>query len=213
VSEAELAARIRSRAGAFGVSVSQPVAAALVEYLRVLTRWNRRINLTSLPLEPLSEKALDRLVVEPLVAAQHIPGSATSLMDVGSGAGSPAIPLKLMRPDLRLVLVEARSRKAAFLRETVRMLRLSDTSVLTARAENLGQMIDRSRLFDCVTVRAVRLDEALVGALRGLIHPGGLLYFFTSSGVRPSVKGLELHASWPLAGRAELAAYRIGHSS
>jgi 16S rRNA (guanine527-N7)-methyltransferase len=153
------------------------------------------------------------LVIEPLVAAQHIPGSATSLMDVGSGAGSPAIPLKLMRPDLRLLLVEARSRKAAFLRETVRMLQLVDTSVLTARAENLGQMIDRSRLFDCVTVRAVRLDEALVGALRGLIHPGGSLYFFTSAGVRPKAQGLELHASRPLVGGAELAVYRIGHPS
>ena len=85
----------------------------LVTYLELLWKWNRKINLTAI-LEP--EMAIDRLLLEPLAAAAHLPAGGM-LADLGSGGGSPAIPLALALSPSKLLMVESRSRKASFLRE------------------------------------------------------------------------------------------------
>src|SRR5262245_38745059 len=68
-----------------------------VRYCDLLNYWNRRINLTSLDLNPPSKEALDRLFIEPLLAVRHV-GTPTHWIDIGSGGGSPAIPMKISRP-------------------------------------------------------------------------------------------------------------------
>jgi 16S rRNA (guanine527-N7)-methyltransferase len=125
----EFGPRLAGRASEFGLTLSQPQLAQLEAYVRLLERWNTRINLTALHLHPLSDHALDRLLLEPLVAAKHVADSAISWIDLGSGGGSPAIPLKILRPRLRLTMVESVGKKAAFLREAVRTLALADVDV------------------------------------------------------------------------------------
>ncbi|MEP7117847.1 MAG: RsmG family class I SAM-dependent methyltransferase, partial [Acidobacteriota bacterium] len=105
-------------------------------YFIELARWNRKMNLSALSLDgDGSDEAVDRLLMEPAVASRHIPDSARTLLDVGSGGGSPAIPIKICRPDLALTMVEVKVRKSVFLRQVSRSLSLARTQVETSRFE------------------------------------------------------------------------------
>ena len=87
----------------------------LEAYFQLLTQWNAKINLTALPLDPPTDETFDRLLVEPLAASKQIPTHTPSVwFDLGSGGGSPAIPLKIARPALRLTMIESKERKSAF---------------------------------------------------------------------------------------------------
>src|SRR5687768_4798862 len=111
-----LDSRLSERAAAAGLTLGGSLRAALLTYYDLLLKWNARINLTALT-EP--DEAIDRLLLEPVAAARYLPGGAR-LVDLGSGGGSPAIPLALTLHSPRLVMVESRARKAAFLREAAR---------------------------------------------------------------------------------------------
>jgi 16S rRNA (guanine527-N7)-methyltransferase len=151
----------------------------LEQYYQLLSRWNRRINLTSLPLLDFPAATLDRLLVEPLVAAGSLEDLPVSWFDLGSGGGSPAIPLKVVRPAVLLTMVESSSKKAAFLREAVHVVGLSGALVLDARVEALAQRV-RAGTVDVVTVRAIRIDEDLIAAASHLLKIGGRLLLFGS---------------------------------
>jgi 16S rRNA (guanine527-N7)-methyltransferase len=172
----ELPSRIQTRGRCAGAAVDDEVAVRLAAYLDILARWNRTINLTALDIEPPSDEAIDRLVIESVVAAKHVRPDEHVVLDVGSGGGSPALPLKLALPRLQFVLVESRVRKAAFLREAVRHLELRDVVVENRRLEDL----DRSLEVDLVTLRAVRCDAALIAAIRRLKRSTGRIFWFGS---------------------------------
>jgi 16S rRNA (guanine527-N7)-methyltransferase len=151
----------------------------LEAYFRLLTRWNLAINLTSLRLNPLSNGTLDRLLAEPLAAAASVPDSPGRWIDLGSGGGSPAIPMKIVRPQLTLTMVEARERKAAFLREAVRDVGLTAVEVLNERFETLpDRQPNLAGRHTLVTVRALRIDSRLLSVADWLLMPGGRLFLF-----------------------------------
>src|SRR5262249_36601132 len=139
VNRAEFRERLLSRVEHAGGTVRPPALDGLETYFALLARWNAKVNLTALPLNPPRDETFDRLLVEPIVAADHIQSAlarsarAPGWMDLGSGGGSPAIPLKLLRPQWKLTMVEAKERKAAFLREVVRSLSLADADVANVR--------------------------------------------------------------------------------
>lgn len=173
--------RIVRRAKAVGLDLSDAVLSGFETYLGELGRWNRKINLTALKLEGEgTDEAVDRLVIEPAVAARHIPGAAKSLIDIGSGGGSPAIPIKLCRPDLALTMVEVKVRKSVFLRQVSRALGLEQTLVETARFEELLARPELHESLDVVSVRAVKLDIGTLLGIQAFLKPGGLLLNFTS---------------------------------
>lgn len=157
----------------------------LVEYLLLLDRWNRRMNLTALD-DP--DGAVDRLLVEPMLAAAAIDAGALSLVDVGSGGGSPAIPLKIARPELALTMVEVKTRKSVFLREVVRHLGLTACTVETARFEHV---LVKPALFgavDVVSIRAVRAESEQLRLFGEVLKPGGQqLWFLSGSQAVPPV--------------------------
>lgn len=154
--------------------------AGLEGYLEHLTRWNRKINLTALPLEPLSDDAVDRLIVEPLAAAVSVAAADRVAIDIGSGGGSPAVPLRLVCPHLRMVMVESKVRKTAFLREIIRQLALENTSVENSRVEELLLRPDLHEVADIVTIRAVRAEPKLWSAIQAFLRPGGRVLWFGS---------------------------------
>ena len=176
--EERVAEAIIRRASLAGVGVSSPTAASLAAYLALLARWNRTINLTALEVSPPSDVAIDRLIVEPLAAAALLRDADRSVVDIGSGGGSPAIPLKIVRPDLRFVLVEMKVRKSAFLREAIRHLSLRDIDVETTRVEELAGRDAMRERFDVATLRAVRADRGVSSAIHQLLGPGGRLLWF-----------------------------------
>jgi len=142
-------------------------------YLEILLRWNARTNLTAIR---VPEEIVTRHFGESLFAARKIfPAGnssltlATSLGDVGSGAGFPGLPMKLWVPQLQVTLIESQQKKATFLREVVRALRLSGVEVRSTRAEMVTET------FDIVTMRAVERFDEVVGVTAGLVGPGGRL--------------------------------------
>ena len=187
--------KLQRRAAKLGLALPDDLAAQLVVYFELLRKWNRKVSLTALPVDSAGEEAIDRLLLEPLAAARYLPGHNSTVIDVGSGGGSPAIPLKLAAPGTSLRMVEAKTRKAAFLREAVRALSLGDTDVYAVRLEELLARPALHEAADVVTVRAVRLDRKLLSRLEFLIRPAGMLCVFTASRT-PAVEvgGLTLSA-------------------
>src|SRR5262245_13707095 len=172
------------------VTVAPETAAILEEYFGLLDRWNAKINLTALPLRPPTDETFDRLFVEPLAAARFLPDASETWFDLGSGGGSPAIPLKVIRQTLKLTMVESKVRKAAFLREAIRALNLRDASVENSRIEVLPASFIAAA--SAVTVRAVRVDAKLLTHAAELLAPGGQLVLFRPNNAAIVAKGFEL---------------------
>ena len=189
--------RVERRLKKAGLEPSAHVVDQLVDYLVLLERWNTRMNLTALD---RPDDAVDRLLVEPLLAAREITSGAKSLIDIGSGGGSPAIPLKVARPDLALTLVEAKTRKSVFLREVVRHLALTDCQVETTRFEQLLTRPAFLESMDVLSLRAVRVEMQELRTLQAFIVRGGqMLWFLSGSQPVPIVPPpLRLVAEQPL---------------
>lgn len=141
----------------------QPLPAApyslLARYLQLLTHWNKKINLTAVR----DPEVLVRLHLgECLRAAQRIPSEVETVLDFGSGAGFPGIPMQIVRRGLRVTLAESQKKKAAFLREAVRELGQGRASIHAGRVEDMPA----SSVFDLVVLRAVdKMGEAMQAAL------------------------------------------------
>jgi 16S rRNA (guanine527-N7)-methyltransferase len=179
MSTRELRERIRRRARHANVSVSDDLVSALERYYLLLAKWNAKVNLTAFRLGPAGDdEAVDRLLIEPIAAARQVPATATSLLDAGSGGGSPAIPLKLALPGLGLRMIEVKTRKAVFLREAVRTLALPDSEVETARFEELLARPDLHESADVISIRAVRVEPRVLSTLQAFLKPGGLIFLF-----------------------------------
>jgi 16S rRNA (guanine527-N7)-methyltransferase len=140
------------------------------EYLSLILRWNTRVNLTAIRDE---EGILKRHFVESIACARALPAGIGTLLDFGSGAGFPGIPIALFRPEIAVTLAESQGKKAAFLQEAIRVLGIT-AKVHSGRAEALRTE------FDCVTLRAVdRMERAVQGAAK-LVRPGGWLALMTT---------------------------------
>jgi 16S rRNA (guanine527-N7)-methyltransferase len=126
------------------------------QYLELLLRWNARMNLTS---ARKPGEIIQRHFVECAFIAQNLPGNIATLLDFGSGAGFPGIPIAICRPDLEITLAESQNKKAAFLAEVVRTLNLP-AEIYAQRVESLPG----ERRFDIVALRAVDKMEVAVPA-------------------------------------------------
>jgi 16S rRNA (guanine527-N7)-methyltransferase len=191
VSLRDIAGVLAHRAEHSGVTIAEPLAAQLVVYYQVLSHWNQKINLTSLS-DP--EEAVDRLLLEPLAAAAHVP-HGVALIDLGSGGGSPAVPLALATGASRLVMVESRARKTAFLREVVRELGIV-ASVEARRFQELPSLLGFAGAFPLLSVRAVRLDLGLFSTMAGLLSARGVAALFRTIDAGELPVGLPESLRW-----------------
>jgi len=140
---------VRRALGEFQISVSPQQVGLIQRYIGTLLRWNEKLNLTAIR-DPL--EILYRHFCESMFAAGAIPVDKGRLADIGSGPGFPGIPLKIIRPELELCLVESNIKKGTFLAEVVRELQLINTRVLISRYEELGEELSP---LDYVCSRAV----------------------------------------------------------
>ena len=173
--------KLARRASKAGLSLPGEVADGLHAYFELLRKWNRKVSLTALPVEDAGDEAVDRLLVEPVLAARYLPKPDAALLDLGSGGGSPAVPIKITAPKVTLRMVESKTRKAAFLREVVRSLSLDQTLIEAVRFEELLARPAMHDAFDVVTMRAVRVDRKIVAQVQSFIRPGGALFLFGSA--------------------------------
>ena len=175
----EFRGRLQRRAGAAGVTITPLLAEKLEIYFQLLAKWNAKINLTAFSLtKEGDDPSIDRLLVEPIAAAQYVPENARTLLDVGSGGGSPAIPLKLASENVSLRMVEVKTRKAVFLREAIRALALTDAFVESARFEELLPRPELHEAIDIVSIRAVRIEHRTLNTLQAFLRPGGKVMLF-----------------------------------
>ena len=159
----------------------------LSNYLDLLLKWNARTNLTAIR-DP--EEIVRRHFGESLFAARHLHPKATTLLDLGSGAGFPGVPIALLRPEITVTLAESQNKKATFLREAVRTLGLQ-TEVWAARAEAMPESLQ----FHTVTLRAVdNMTVAIAVATSRATHE--LLFLTNIPPILPS--SFTLHPPIPI---------------
>ena len=186
VSDKDLRSRIRRRLEYAGAPVGHSQVQQLGAYFSLLAKWNKQLSLTSLQLDPPTDDAVDRLLIEPVAAARAISSADDFLVDLGSGGGSPAIPLRIAAPHVRLMMVESNARKSAFLRDAIRQLGLENGRVANCRFEELLKREDMEPA-DLVSVRAVKPEPRLVDQVRTLLRAGGRVLWFTSTTAAESV--------------------------
>jgi 16S rRNA (guanine527-N7)-methyltransferase len=161
-------------------------------YIDLLQRWNARINLTAIRQE---EEIVPRHFGESFFLARHLfpnpyPGNALSsptVLDIGSGAGFPALPLKIWAPHLPLILIESNHKKAAFLREVARALTLTGINVIRDRAETVSARPDRPHA-GIVTLRAVEHFEAILFQAQTFLAPHGTLALLIGASQLPHLQ-------------------------
>jgi len=132
------AAVIRRALGEFKLPTYDDQVLQIQQYITILLTWNEKVNLTAIR-DPL--EILYRHFCESMYAAEAIPLKGGRLADVGSGGGFPGLPLKIIRPDLQVFLVESNIKKVTFLAEVIRELGLKGAQVLARRYEELGEEI------------------------------------------------------------------------
>jgi 16S rRNA (guanine527-N7)-methyltransferase len=159
-----LAARLADGVSALGLDVDERARAALLDYLGLLEKWNKTYNLTAIhePERMLTHHLLDSLIIAPQVGAGP-------LLDVGSGAGLPGIPLAIARPGLRVTLLDASQKKCGFMRQAAIDLKLSNVTVTHARVEDFRPAYG----FPQVVSRAFSDLSEFVRLTRHLVAPGG----------------------------------------
>jgi 16S rRNA (guanine527-N7)-methyltransferase len=159
---------------ALGLTLERDIQQRLLDYIALIEKWNRVYNLTAIrePEKMVSHHLLDSLAVSPHLHAKR-------LLDVGSGAGLPGIPLALAKPDTQVTLLDSNHKKAAFLNQAVIELKLKNAEVCSERVES-WQSQNR---FDVIISRAFSEMDEFVRVTRHLLAPGGI--FAAMKGLHP----------------------------
>ena len=161
---------------------------AFVEYLTLLTRWQRVHRLVG-SIEP--QWLIENVILDSLLFLPLLPTEVEVIADLGSGAGVPGIPLKIVRPEMRVTLIESRERRASFLSTVVRELGLLECRVVAGRAEDIPR---DDREYDAVVMRCAGDLTELVPVAADLLRPRGIVIASGppgKQGVRTEPSGLE----------------------
>jgi len=184
----DIALRDELDAGLAALGLAPALAGPLLAYLALLDRWNRTYNLTAIrdPREMVAKHLLDSLAMHPFAGDG-------ALADLGTGAGLPGIPLAIAHPGLQVTLVESNGKKARFLREAVRTLKLPNARVAEARIEAL----DMPGMFDAITARALATLPLILQLGSHLLKPEGKL--LAMKGAVPADEIAALPPGWQVA--------------
>jgi 16S rRNA (guanine527-N7)-methyltransferase len=168
------------------LDITLNVLEPLQTYLDLLMRWNARINLTSVrnPEQIVTRHFGESLFAARMLFPQGRDTETCTLADLGSGAGFPGIPIKLWAQRIELTLIESQNKKATFLREVLRALKLDNAHVFADRAEDWGNDAD------VVTLRAVEKFETALPVAARLTKPTGRLCLLIGAGQLPTARKL-----------------------
>jgi 16S rRNA (guanine527-N7)-methyltransferase len=158
-------------AAVFGIELTDGQIDACLVYLVELEKWNRKINLTAIRDE--QEIIIKHFIDSFSYLKVFEPAQGMKLLDMGSGAGFPALPIKVAAPEISVTLVESVRKKGAFLRHIIRMLRLQRSVVLDSRTESLHA--EHHSQYDVVTARAFAEMEIALREGAPFLKPGGFM--------------------------------------
>lgn len=166
-----LADMILESASAMGIDMTEGQAAQFARYHELLIEANAKFNLTRVPDE--LREAVDRNYLDCISPLAHdFPADVRTLVDVGSGAGFPGIPLSIMLPDVHVVLIDALDKRVKFLQSVIDELHLN-AEAIHARAEDAAKRADLREQFDIATARAVAATNLLAEYLLPFVKVGG----------------------------------------
>ena len=165
---------LKERAAALGIALDAHQIAQFQSYYELLQQWNEHTNLTAIAdyWGVLTKHFLDSLSC---VLALELPPGELRLIDVGSGAGFPGLPLKIAFPEIHVTLLEATAKKTEFLHAVVHHLRLSEVTILTARAEEVAHDPTHREAYDVAMARALAAMPVLVELCLPFVRCGGIL--------------------------------------
>lgn len=165
---AQLRELLVTGAKVLGVELDQHATGKLMAYMNLLAKWNKIYNLTAIddPQRMVSHHLLDCLAIAPYINGDRV-------LDIGSGAGLPGIPLAIIYPNKKFVLLDSNGKKTRFLTQVVVELELDNVEVANARVEKYNSV----DLFDTITARAFSSMGQTLGQSAGLCAPGGLYLF------------------------------------
>ena len=158
--------RLESGLKELGIPLGPQSLARLIRYVALLDKWNRVYNLTAIR---DAERAVSVHLLDCLATVPYLRGNR--VLDVGSGAGLPGIPIALARPDIQVTLLDSSHKKTAFLRQAVAELQLRNAAIVCERAESWRP----SEAFDCIISRAFAELSEFASLTGHLLAPGGLL--------------------------------------
>jgi 16S rRNA (guanine527-N7)-methyltransferase len=174
-----------------GVPLSIEQVQQFMVYLNQLQLWNQSVNLTSITLD---DEIIIKHFVDSLAALKaHEIEVGAGLLDVGTGAGFPGIPLKIARQDLNITLLEPVKKKASFLRLIIGLLRLENVVIFEGNLDEFMSECLPYSSFDYVTTRALKQDLILRTGTR-LLREGGKVILYSSQGITPA----DLSPGWSL---------------
>lgn len=168
------------------IACSEKQVRAFLTYLSELRKWNRAYNLTGLKTE---DDIVIKHFLDSLLYIKALPSPPFHMADVGSGAGFPGIPLKLIMPEIALTLIESSRKKAAFLRNIVRTLELKEVTVMEERIEHLGSEFMQS--YDVIVSRATFSIREFLTAACPYVRQGGTLVLNKGPKVRDELNELD----------------------
>lgn len=171
----QLEEKLSNAAEKIGVKIGEKEKGQFLKYLELLLDWNNKINLTAItdPEEIIIKHFIDSIALIPLLNQCN----KCKLLDVGTGAGFPGIPLKIVMPDLTIVLLDSLNKRITFLEEVIKELGLINITTVHGRAEDFGKREGYRESFDIVTSRAVARLSVLAELCIPFVKTGGL---FTS---------------------------------
>lgn len=181
-----LTVRFIQGAASVGVKVSHEQASLFGKYLNLLLDWNQKINLTAItdPEEVVVKHFIDSVVLVPYLNKY----SSLSVLDVGTGAGFPGIPLKIVLPEINVVLLDSLNKRVLFLENVIKELDLRDISAVHGRAEDFGKQPGYREAFDIVTSRAVAKLSVLSELCMPFVKVGGKFVSYKGAKAEEEIK-------------------------
>lgn len=174
---------LREKSPDYGVELSEEQLGLFQIYLDELCAWNRRMNLTGLSHR---ERMVFELFLDSIVPVPHLMETGR-LLDVGSGAGFPGIPLKICKPGINAHLLEANAKKVSFLKQVIRLLNLEETEVIRGRIEKDVDSLHPDR-YHLITARALAPVGQTIAWCAPLLRPGGHLVSFIGGRIEDELK-------------------------
>lgn len=165
-----LEALLTAGAEKFGIRLDDPAAAAFMEYKRILLEWNEKVNLTAIveDREVITKHFVDSLSIAPFLKGVN------NIIDVGTGAGFPGVPLKIALPSLEVVLLDSLEKRVSFLNTVISSLQLKGITAVHSRAEDAGLSPKHREKFDAAAARAVAALPVLLEYCLPFVKPGGI---------------------------------------
>jgi len=179
--------QFRKICSSFGIALSEGMTKKFQDYASLLLQWNKRIHLVS-KRDAKSDRIMRHLVDSLSIFKAIDIQKDTKLLDLGSGAGFPAIPIKIIREDIRLTLVESIHKKTLFLQKLSEVLGLKKLAIINQRAEELADQANFEGKFDLVTAKALGRIKEVVRLSMPFLKTGGLLVSYKGRAAKREIE-------------------------